>query len=277
MDFTDLIDWGKSSRFSCNQLPLPATVLHETIRFIIVYSTWSIYHFKWDVFKAMWAPFHFLRLSLKNLNTVGNSSLQCTSQKTTDFWLMIVETTNLTLHTQTIYGDNWQIPWWNEMLCTGKVTSVFDVCLAKKKHHFDVLPNPSTKIHSFCKVNSFLIFQATIGTLGNWSDPWHVDISFGEINQNLPANREHEMCQMKLLKSKVFMGLVLEYLSSKWNISGSHTNRRRTNQDFFRALLVRGNTQGKLLLSVRPSLFSGALMWKLQMGEFLLLIYSVWH
>lgn len=207
MDFTDLIDWGKSSRFSCcNQPPsLTATVLHETIRFIIVYSTWSIYHFKWDALKAIWGTFHFLGLNLKNLSTVGNGSLLCTSQKTTDFWLMIVKTMNLTLHAQTerVYGDNWQIPWWNEMLCTLKETSVFDFCLAKESQHFDVLPHLCTKIHPFCQVNSFLIFQATIGTLGNWFDPWHVDISFGEINQNLPAKRVHEMCQIKVLKSKV--------------------------------------------------------------------------
>lgn len=105
--------------------------------------------------------------------------------------------------TDRVYGDNWQIPWRNEMLCTLKVTSVFDFCLAKESQHFDVLPHLCTKIHPFCQVTSFLIFQATIGTLGNWFDPWHVDISFGEINQNLLAKRVHEMCQMKVLKSKV--------------------------------------------------------------------------
>lgn len=144
-------------------------------------------------------------------------------------------TMNLTLHAQTerVYRDNWQIPWWNETLCMLKATSVFALCLANELPHFDVLPHPCTKIHSFCQVNSFPISQAAIGTSGNWFDPWHVDISFGEINQNVRAKRVHEMCQMKPLESKVFMGMVLEYLSSKWDVSERHANHRRTNQDHF--------------------------------------------
>lgn len=228
MNFTDIIDWGKSSRFSCwNQLPLPTTLQHKTIRFIIVYGTWSIHHFKWDAFEAIWDAFHFLGLNLKNLSTVGNGSLLCTSQKTKDFWFIIVEPMNLTLHAQTqrAHWDNWQIPWRNEMLRVLKLTSVFAFCLAKESRHFDVLPHPDTKIHSFCQVNSFPIFQTTIGTSGNWFDPWHVDISFGEINQNLPAKRAHGMCQSETAEIKSLVGMVLEYLSSKWNKSETHKSQ----------------------------------------------------
>lgn len=177
---------------------------------------------RWE---AIWGAFHFLGLNLKNLSTVGNGSLLCISQKTTDFWRIIVETMNLTLHAQTerVNWDNWQIPWRNEMLRTLKVTSVFAFCLAKEPQHFDVLPHPGRETHSFCQVNSFPIFQATIVTSGNWFDPWRVDISFGDINQNVPAKRGREMCQMKLLKSKVLWEWCLEYLSGKWDISERHT------------------------------------------------------
>lgn len=168
MDFTDLIDWGTAVDLAAvTSLPplFLTAILHETIRFIIVSITWSNPHSKWDVFKAIRGAFPRAK-SEKNLNTVGNGLLLCTSQKTTDFWLIIVKTMNLTLHAQTerVYRDNWQIPWRNEMLRMLKVTSVFAFCLAKESQHFDVLPHPCTKIHSFCQVNSFPISQGTRGT-----------------------------------------------------------------------------------------------------------------
>lgn len=144
---------------------------------------------------------------------------------------------------------------------------MFAFCLAKESQHFDVLPHPCTKIQSFCQVNSFPIFQATIGTSGKWFDPWHVDISFGEINQNLPAKRAHDMSQRKLLKSNVLW----EWF---WNIYQVNEIYQSTTQItgelikiFFLALLVRGYTRGKLLLSARLVLFSGALVWKIQLYD----------
>lgn len=68
-----------------------------------------------------------------------------------------------------------------------------------------------------------------------------------------------ECVKVKLLKSKVWW----EWF---WNIyqvneiNQRHTNHRMAYQDLFLALLVRGNTQGKLLLSARLVLFSDALM-----------------
>lgn len=168
---------------------------------------------------------------------------------------------NLTLHAQTegVNRDNWQIPWWNEMLRTLKVTSVFAFCLAKESQHFWCIASPLHKNTFFLSgefLPNFPDNNSNIGKLAWSMTCWH----FIWRNQ---SKRVHEMCQMKLLKSKVWWECfwniyhINEIYESATQITGELI------KIFFLALLVRGNTQGKLLLSARLVLFSGALMWKI--------------
>lgn len=184
---------GERSRFShCK--PLPVTVQHETIAFIILYNPWSIRLLKWDE-KWYWC-ISFPSAESEILSTVGNNSLLWILQKTTGLCLIMVKTTIPTLHAQTewVIRDKWQIARRNEMLCTLKATSVFAFCLARESQHFDVLPHPYSKMHSLCQVNSFPIFQAAKVTSGNWFDvlTFHLEKSIKTYLR--------ETFQMKMLK-----------------------------------------------------------------------------
>lgn len=216
MDFTDLIDWGKSGRFSCcNPLPLPTAVLQKTIRFIRVYSTWSIHHFKWDAFRAIQGAFHFLGQNLKNLSTVGNGSLLCTSHKTTDFLHIIVKTVNLTLHAQTegVYQDNWQIPRWNEMLHMLKEAPVFAPCLVKESQYLMYCLTPAQGYILFVR---WILPQFPCQQWEHWKIGLIHDMLTFHLGESIKIS-EQRGC-MKCVRwnrwNQSFAGLVLEYLSS---------------------------------------------------------------
>lgn len=226
MDFTDLIDWGKSSRFSyppqtpttSSSLPLCFMRLLDLLQFI--------------------APEVFIISNEMHSGCISFPRAKSEKLKHSWKWLIamyLTENKSFLAHdsqvhesnpacTDRVYRDNWQIPGWNEMLCILKVTSVFAFCLEKESQHFDVLPRPCTK-NTFFLSGAFLPnFPGNSGTLGNWFDPWHVNISFGEsikIYQEKKEGTWNVSNETAAIKS--FM--VLEYLSSKWDISVPHKSQ----------------------------------------------------
>lgn len=192
---------------------------------------------------------------------------------------MTVETVNRAPHAQTerVNRDNWQIPWQNETLHTLKVTLAFGFCRAKESQRFDVLPHPFTKTHSFVSGEFLPNFLGNNGNIRKlvWSMTcWR----FIWRNQsNSTSEKGHVKCvKRKCWNQKFCRETVLEYLSRKWDISEGCAQITGEVIKIFLALLARGNTQGKLLLSARLVLFSGALMWQISLQENYKLENLIW-
>lgn len=139
---------GKRSRFSCSN-PFtphlqPPPNCHEAVR--VYLAIWKIRAPDVLIFtlrdkKARHGgcvSFSGSECEKKGVHS-WSASLLCGSQKTTDFARTIVETMNLTLHTQMegVNWDNWQIPWRNEMPRTAESNS--SVCFLSGRRNHRVL------------------------------------------------------------------------------------------------------------------------------------------
>lgn len=100
IDFTDLIDWGREADLAVVTPSLPQCCMRLLdLLWFIVPQVFIISNQMSVICGA------FPKVESENLSTVGNCSLPCTSwkkttTKTTYFWLIIVETMNPTLHSQ---------------------------------------------------------------------------------------------------------------------------------------------------------------------------------